>query len=398
MHEPAAPWPLPDIDPDLIRDFDIYNIEPVNGDLHAGFKRWQDGPDFFYTPHNGGHWVAARAEDVFNIYRDAERFSNHGVALFREKAGDRFIPGEIDPPIHTAFRKVLNPETSPRRIKELEQDSRALARTLIQEVKAKGKCEFHDEIAQRLPIYNFLSFMNLPRDHVNQLMGPSSIITRSPDRTAFAAALQDLNDYVDARIEERLQNPVDDFISRLMHADIEGRTITRSECRTMVLNVMLGGLDTTTGSMGFFMHFLARHPEHRRQLVAQPEKIPEAVEELLRRHGIFNTGRLVKEDCEYAGFKLRKNDLVLISTTLHNLDERRFPDPMTVDFDRSDKNHLTFGAGIHRCLGSNFARSQIRILLEEWLAQIPEFTVDPDQAFCVKSGPANAVTKLGLMW
>jgi cytochrome P450 len=398
MQEPAAPWPLPDIAPEFILDFDLFNIEPIDGDLHAGFKRWHDGPDFFYSPLNGGHWVATRAEDIFNIYRDSDRFSNQGVALFREKTGDRFIPAELDPPIHGAFRKVLNPETSPRRIRDLEAGSRALACELIDGLVAKKRCEFHDDIAQKLPIYNFLAFMNLPREDTAQLMGPSSVITRNPDRVAFGVALQQINDYIDARIEERISNPVDDFISRLMHADIDGRQITRTECRITVLNVMLGGLDTTTGSMGFFMHFLAQHPEHRRQLVAEPDLIPEAIEELLRRHGIFNTGRLVKEECEFAGFTLRKNDLVLLPTTLHNLDERRFPDPMTVDFGRRDKNHLTFGAGIHRCLGSNFARSQIRIMLEEWLLRIPEFELDAESAYHAQSGSANAVTRLPLVW
>lgn len=398
MIEPSVPWPLPAIDPALIIDFDMFAIEPVEGDLHAGWKRWHEAPDFFYTPCNGGHWVATRADDIFAIYRDAERFSNHGVALFREKAGDRFIPGEIDPPLHTAFRAVLNPETSPRRINQLQENSRQLARDLIDALVDQRRCEFHDDVAAKLPIGNFLAFMNLPLEHAAQLLAPSSVISRSSDIAAFADALRTIGDYVDARMDERREHPVDDFISRLIAADIDGRQITREESRVTILNVMLGGLDTTTGSMGFFMNFLARNPAHLRQLVADPGLIPEAVEELLRRHGIFNTGRLVKDECEFRGFTLRKNDLVLLPSALHNLDERRFPDPLTVDFQRADKNHLTFGAGIHRCLGSNFARSQLRILLEEWLQRIPDFSIDPAGEFLVKSGRANAVVKLPLRW
>ncbi len=113
--------------------------------------------------------------------------------------------------------------------------------------------------------------------------------------------------------------------------------------------------------MGFFMNFLARNPSYVQQLVDDRTLIPMAVEELLRRHGVFNLGRLVKADCEFKGIKLRKNNLILVPTSLHNL-EPRFPDPLKVDFAREDKNHLTFGVGIHRCLGSNFARSQLIIL------------------------------------
>jgi len=216
---------------------------------------------------------------------------------------------------------------------------------------------------------------------------------------AFAAALQELHAYVDARIEEREQTPTDDFIGRLARADIDGRSITREECRITVLNVMLGGLDTVTGSMGFFMNFLARNPGHRRQLIENPEIIPGAIEELLRRHGIFNTGRLVKEECEFGGVTLRKNDLILLPGTLHNLDERRFPDPLEVDFDRPDRgHHATFGFGIHRCLGSNIARAQLRIMLEEWLERIPDFRIGGNGNTEFSSGRANMVTHLPLAW
>jgi cytochrome P450 len=177
-----------------------------------------------------------------------------------------------------------------------------------------------------------------------------------------------------------------------------GRPITRDEIRVTTLNVLLGGLDTVTASMSFFLNFLSKNPSHRQVLIEQPELIPEAIEELLRRHGIFNTGRLVQEECELGGVTLRKNDLILIPTALHNLDERRFPDPLTVDFRRADKNHLTFGVGIHRCLGSNFARAQLKIVLEEWLARIPDFAPKAGTTARVQSGRANTVTELMLSW
>lgn len=391
-------WPLPEIDDSLIIEFDMFDVKPVDGDLHAGWHKWHQGPDIFYTPLHGGYWVATRADDIYDIMRDNERFSNHGVALLRERDGVRFIPGETDPPIHTEFRKVLNPETSPRRVREFEESSRQLCIDLIEGLVDQGHCEFRTAISDRMPIYNFLTFMSLPLADAEILLPPSGVVAREHNMAKFAAALTELHAYVDDCIEERLANPVDDFISRLLSAQIEGHPISREQARVTMLNVMLGGLDTVTGSMGFFFNFLARNPVHRRHLVEYPGLIPEAIEELLRRHGIFNTGRLVKEECDFKGFKLRKNDLILLPSAFHNLDDRKFPDPLRVDFDRKDGAHLTFGVGIHRCLGSNIARAQLRILLEEWLKRIPEFTVAPGEEVKFQSGRANSVTYLPLVW
>ncbi|MCC0057603.1 MAG: cytochrome P450 [Rhodobiaceae bacterium] len=398
MHSGISDWPLPDVDDSLIVDFDIFDVKPVDGDLHAGYHKLHSGPDIFYTPKNGGYWVLTRADDIYDVMRDHERFSNHGVALMREHEGVRFIPGEIDPPIHTAFRKVLNPQTSPKRVREFEDSSRNLCIKLVEELKDQGGCEFRSSISEVMPIYNFLFFMSLPVEHAEKLVPPAAVIARERDLDAFARAMEEIRGYIEDRIDERLTDPRDDFISHVLAAEIEGRPIAREEAVVTVLNVMLGGLDTVTGSMGFFFNYLARHPAIRRKLVDEPGMIPEAIEELLRRHGIFNTGRLVKQDCEHKGVTFRKNDLVLISGTLHNLDDRKFSDPLKVDFDRKEGAHLTFGVGIHRCLGSNIARAQLRILLEEWLKRIPDFAIAPGKDVKVQSGRTNAVVELPLIW
>jgi cytochrome P450 len=391
-------WPVPKLPSDRLIAFDYFKVEPEDGDLHAGWARCHRGPDIFYTPLNGGHWVATRAEDIFDVFRDPERFSNHGVAMIREQHGPLFIPGQIDPPLHTAFRTVLNPELSPKRVKTLEDRSRELICALLDEIAPTGGCEFHEAVAERIPIYSFLNFMNLPIEDAALLLPDVAVIGRSSDMEAFAGSLASIRAYVDARIEERLRVRADDFIGRLVHAQVDGRPIERDEMLVTTLNVMLGGLDTVTASMGFFMNFLARNPGHRHQLTKDPGLIPEAVEELLRRHGIFNTGRLVTRDIDFKGQHLRKDDLILVPTALHNLDERRFPNPLEVDFHRKDKNHLTFGVGIHRCLGSNFARMQLRILLEEWLNRIPEFGISAGGTTTFQSGRANAVMHLPLAW
>jgi cytochrome P450 len=240
--------------------------------------------------------------------------------------------------------------------------------------------------------------MGLPTQDAHYLLPHVAIISRSPDEASFQAAMGVIMGYIEDRLVERQQTPKDDFLSRLLSARIGERMITPHEVRATAINVLLGGLDTVTASMGFFMKFLAENPDHRRQLVDNPAIIPTAVEELLRRHGIFNTARLVLEDFDFHGTTFRANDLVMVPTVLYNVDEARFPDPLAVDFDRKDKGHMTFASGIHRCLGQNFARIQLHLLLQEWLARIPDFATDPQDPPVVQSGRANTVRHLPLVW
>ncbi len=129
-----------------------------------------------------------------------------------------------------------------------------------------------------------------------------------------------------------------------------------------------------------------------------PTLIPDAVEELLRRHGISNFGRMIARDFEFQGLPMREGDLVLLPAALYNLDERKFADPMTVDFRRPVKHHMGFGTGIHRCLGAQLARVELRVLLQEWLPRIPEFRMPSRLRVVVKSGRINGVQKLPLYW
>lgn len=395
----SQPWPLPNIDPTRIVDFDFFAVEPINGDLHAGWKRWGDRfPDPFYTPLNGGHWVATRADHIIEIFRDTERFSSSGVAMFREPSEARFIPGELDPPLHKYFRNHLDPEVAPSRLRAFQEEARRLTRDLLDEIVPNGRCEFQHCIGHIMPIYNFLVYMGLPKADAFDLLPHVEVIGRSADQTSFAAALGAIIAYIDDRLVERQRRPTDDFLGRLLIARIGDRAITLQEVRATAINVLLGGLDTVTASMGFFMKFLAENPDHRRRLAENPVMIPVAVEELLRRHGVFNTARLVLHDFDFHGSPFRTRDLVMVPTVLHNMDDARFPEPLTVDFSRSDKGHLTFGSGIHRCLGQNFARIQLHMMLQEWLARIPDFAIDPEDPPIVQSGRANTVVRLSLIW
>ena len=388
----------PRIAADLLVDFDFFAVEAIDGDLHQGWKALHAGPEIFYTPRNGGHWVFTRAADIGAAWMDHERFSNKGVTMSREEREMLLFPGEADPPQHGPYRALLQPFFSQKAVHVLEDKMRTLTRSLIDELIGRGGCDFQADVSRRMPIYIFLAMMELPLAHAAALLPAADWLTRDSDPESFLRAMQTMMAYLQERIAERRAAPADDFISRLLAAEVDSRRLSELEVLSLTANVMFGGLDTVVASMGFFMNFLARHGGHRQQLLREPELIPDAVEELLRRHGISNFGRMVARDFEFQGLPLRAGDLVLLPAALYNLDERKFADPMTVDFHRPVKHHMGFGTGIHRCLGAQLARLELRVLLQEWLPKIPDFWIADPQAVIVKSGRINGVKALPLRW
>jgi cytochrome P450 len=161
--------------------------------------------------------------------------------------------------------------------------------------------------------------------------------------------------------------------------------------------MLLAGLDTVAGMMGFFMWHLALNPQHRRALVDDPAKIPGAVEELLRRYAISTQTRTLRKDAEYDGMQLKTGDLIVAPTALYNLDERIIADPRKVDLERKVRN-ATFGGGVHRCAGANLARAELRILIEEWLPRIPDFELDPGGKPVIAGAAVAVLAELPLTW
>lgn len=162
--------------------------------------------------------------------------------------------------------------------------------------------------------------------------------------------------------------------------------------------LLVGGLDTVAGMMGFIMLHLARNPEHQALLAGNPELMPVAVEELMRRHEIANVARLVVRDTELRGVVMKEGDMVLTPTSMAGLDDRRYPDPMKVDFAREDKRSLVFGKGPHQCIGAFLARTELRVFFTEWLKRVPRFRIADGERPVSVPGRANAVSYLPLVW
>jgi cytochrome P450 len=388
------------VPPELVHEFDVYNVEVENGDYHTAMKRLHAPgiPDIFWTPKNGGHWVATRGEDIYQIFKDAERFSSQKMVVPAERNNHKLPPISLDPPEQAKYRVLISPPLSPKAVAPLAIQAREQAIELIEGFYAKGECEFVSEFAQHLPIGIFMRMVDVPGEDREKLLSWADQQVRPTSEAEREQGFMNIFKYAAQKIAERRANPGTDMISQLTKAQVDGRPITDEELVPMVSLLLIGGLDTVASAMGFAARFLAGSPAHRQELIDHPERIPGAVEELLRRFPVVNQGRMVLNDMDYKGVAMKAGDQILMPTTLHGLDDRQFENPMEVNFQRPTPIHSTFGNGAHRCPGSLLARTELKIFLEEWLKRIPNFRIKPGETAGVRAGVNATIFHLPLVW
>lgn len=389
------------IPPELVRDVDIYNLPGSAEDVHRAWKAVQDSaPDVFYTPRYGGYWVLTRQELLAQVFPDHERFSSHKAIGIPPLAAEipPQIPIEIDPPQHRYFRAPVNLALSPKKIQEYGEDARRLAAELIEGFRTKGGCEFVSDFAGHLPMDIFLTMVDLPREDRAYLVAQTEKMTRGGSETDRNRTVQEIFGYLDGWIRKRREQPGEDLISQIIQVKVGDRPISHEEILSECALVLFGGLDTVASTMGFIARFLAENPEHRRELAARPELIPQAIEELIRRFSIPTIGRVLTRDLELGGVVMKAGDRVMLNVCFAGLDERAWPEPLKVDFRRQAQEHLGFGRGHHKCPGANLARRELKIFLEEWLRRIPEFSIKPGEQAVTMSGNVSGMKYLPLVW
>ncbi|MET0379530.1 MAG: cytochrome P450, partial [Spongiibacteraceae bacterium] len=386
---------------DRVYDFDIYNFPVENAEYQLALKKLTapNIPEVFWTPRNGGHWLVTRSVEINKVLSDYAHFSSRTVVVPKpDRPTPPFKPLQIDPPDHVKFRNIIAGHLSPKAVTQLAETARALTIELIEGFKAKGECEFISEFAQHLPIAIFMKIVDLPESDRGMLTDWAEVAMRGETDDERVGALMQFVGYGLQKTKERRTNPGTDMFSAIAAAKIDGEYLDDDTMGGMVLLMLTAGLDTVASMLGFFALFLARHPGHRQQLIADPSLIPNATEELLRRFPIAILAREVVEDYEFAGVTLRAGDMVVMPSQLDGLDDRRFENAETVDFSRKIPTHATFGGGTHRCMGAMLARTELRIFLEEWLKRIPDFEVKPGAEASVIARTVATITSLPLVW
>ena len=205
--------------------------------------------------------------------------------------------------------------------------------------------------------------------------------------------------YMNERIQERKANPREgDLVTYLLAQKVDGEPVPEGHVLGTCFLLMVAGIDTTWSSIGSALWHLAQHPEDRKRLINEPEIMPLAIEELLRAYSPVTMARYVAEDTEYAGCPMSEGDKVLMNFPAANRDPRVFEDPDKVILDRAKNPHIAFGVGIHRCAGSNLARMEMKVAIEEWLKRIPDFRLEDPDKVTWAGGQVRGPRQMGLVW
>lgn len=384
---------------ELVQDFDFFHFADSESDNYLAWKQVQSSsPRLFWTPRNGGHWVATRAEDIKLIFEDYERFSSRHESI-PTTHDFRFPPVEYDPPSHLEYRKLIVPFFTPNRMGRLRQLARDLTVELIEGFKDRGECEFYGEFGLQMPIGIFLHLVDLPSRDREVMLPWAEQSVRGSDPAEMSAAQQAMWAYLEERFEERRKRAGDDLITVVAHGHVEGRPLDREEMIGMGTVILSAGLDTVASTLSFVMRFLAENPDQRNYIVENPGMIPKIIDEFLRRFPVASLARCVARDQIYEGVELKEGEMILVPSALYNFDDSVFEDPMAMRYDRPQSSHnLTFGWGSHRCVGMALARTELQVFLEEWLGRIPDFEIRPGARIRATTGRVSAITHLPIVW
>jgi cytochrome P450 len=372
--------------------------------------RGRSGAARFAQPMEGVALSYSRANTDY-VLRHHEQFSSVvdlGLGNVRP-----MIPLNVDPPMHSKYRKLLDPLFAPKRMDEQEADITRRVNGFIDVFIDRGECNFTEEFAELFPSSVFLGLMGLPEEEMRMFLhmrdgvlhpekwDENALFDPEARMAVMQAAGAEIYEYFGNLIDERRKRPVEDLISRFLEVEIDGEKLSREDILDVCYLFLIAGLDTVSDTLTCSYAFLATHPDHRGMIVDHPAIIPIAVEELLRWESPVPSGVPRVAKCPVnlpSGAHVDEGTMVMPSYGAANMDPSVYDDPLEVRFDRENNPHIAFGAGVHRCLGSHLARRELRISLKEWHRRIPDYRLKPGHEQLEYPPGLRHVKDLTLTW
>ena len=392
--------------------FDYTTTEP-EGTWFAKYDELRAQFPWYKNEFGPGFWTVCNYQGILQIMQNPEAFSNSVVTALDPEPMIKWIPEMLDGDEHKQWRRQLGPLFSPGAVERMESTVRQRAIDIIDGIveraeaskatgEKRGSCDFMAEFATRFPTTIFLDLMGLPVDELDQYLawehdilhaGGSDEEKLQRQMNAMFAVMGRFTTV----IAERRVEPRDDIVSKALTYEIDGEPVTDQDLLSFCLLMFMAGLDTVSVTLGWMFLHLARNDHDRSAIVADPTAIPTAVEEFVRAYAIVIPARKVMQDIEIQGCPMKAGDMVNIPLAAATRDDAASPDATTVDITRKPNNHIGFGAGPHRCLGSHLARQELRIAMEEWHKRIPNYRVAPN-AQMMESGGQLGLESLPLVW
>jgi cytochrome P450 len=346
-----------------------------------------------WTDRHGGFWVATSYDAVVEMARDPATFSSGksfdpatgtgaGGITIPFTPIPRGLPVEADPPEWDAMRGFINRRFAPKAVEGFRQDAGNFATALLNRVIESGEMDLVNDFTGPVPAMVTMKLMGLPLSEWREFADPLHTMVFTPKEAPEYPKVVAGVDWVFQRCAEEYQRyrdlpEKDNLLSYFAHQPVNGKMLDLGQVLSLANNIIIGGVDTTTALTTHALEYLSHHPDAKAKLMADPSLVPFAREEFLRVFSpIHCLARKVKRDVEVAGQELTEGDRVMLVWAAANRDPKVFENPDEVIFDRGSNRHLAFGSGIHRCIGSSFARMMFEEMIAQILARIPEWEVD----------------------
>ena len=382
---------------DWATDFD-HAVPSYNENAHEVWKDLREsGCPVAHTERYGGMWAPITHDTVQEVAYDLENYTSRSIIVSTVRPGDLAPPAPIggappitsDPPFHNIARRLLLPPFSPKKIAEWEPEVQRLCRRLLDRM---GDIEPGESIvdaavhyAQHIPVNVIGRMLGFPEEdeELFREFVHTTVERINEEPGTRQEAFQRLDDYITAQVEDHIENPRDDLTGYLLNAEIEGNKLQREHVTGSIILLLIAGIDTTWSAIGASLWHLAQNPQDRQRLIDDPEVMTFALEEFLRAYAPVTMARLVAKDHDFHGCPMKKDDWVLLPFPAANRDPKAFEDAEGFVIDRVENRHAAFGLGIHRCLGSNLARLELKVAIEEFIARFPHFELAGDGTWSV---------------
>ena len=336
-----------------------------------------------HTERYGGGWFPSTHAGVAAIANDTEHFTSRTVIVGNGRPDEDALPAPIgvsppissDPPFHQIARRLILPAFAPGPVNALEPRIRELCRGLLDSLGDPELVNGGSDYAQSIPVAVISRMLGFPEADEELFREFVHIVIAGIDhpQEQRIEEFQPVEEYFTRQIEDHQAHPRDDLTSYLLNAELGGEKLAVEHVFGTMILILIAGIDTTWSAIGSALWHLARHPDDLARLVNEPDLMPLAIEEFLRYYAPVTMARLVKADMEYLGCAMKEDDWILLGFPAANRDPTVFADADRFVIDRRENRHLAFGLGIHRCAGSNLARLELRVALEEFIARFPRF-------------------------
>ncbi len=382
--------------------FDPYS-PAVDADPFPFYKTLRDDYPAFWSKE-ANMWILSRYADIVTALNDWPTFSSAKGNLMTElpnRAGNTL--GTTDPPRHDRLRGLIQHAFMRRNLESLSDPIREIARSVAGPLADQDQFDFITDFSSQFTVKVLWAVLGLPAGDEATAREKAVLMVQSDPATRtkgpeHLAAYQWMQDYAAQVIAERRKNPQEDLISQFSMAEIDGDRLDEREVLLTTTTLIMAGVESLAGFMSMFVYNLADHPEARRQCVANPALLPDAIEESLR----FNTSaqrfrRCLQKDLELHGQKMKAGDFVCLAYGAGNRDERQFPNADVYDLSRKPRGHLGFGGGVHACLGTMIARLAVKTAMEEFHKIVPDYRRAADQLPWIPSSTFRSPMRLDLV-